>query len=208
MSKKWISLLFNGMIVLFEIFGFLINYAFHGRISFEYYTQDSNLFALITSSLFCYFLISNSPVPTWLKRLKYASTVGLVITFIVVVFVLGPMLHFNYYHLFFPNSLFYHHLICPILSFITFLFFDDLDTLEKIDSIKVLSFTLFYTIVLVPLNYFGIVEGPYPFLMVKNQPILRSLGWIFVIFGTSFLISLSIYYLHFFFQKKKKHDIL
>ncbi|MBO7709255.1 MAG: hypothetical protein J6S83_02220, partial [Lachnospiraceae bacterium] len=41
----------------------------------------------------------------------------------------------------------------------------------------------------VPLNYFRVVEGPYPFLKVHNQPWYMSILWFFAISLVAFGIA-------------------
>ena len=131
-------------------------------------------------------------MPKWLKIFKYATTICLTVTFLVVLFVLAPMYGFNYNYLLLKDGLLYQHLICPILCLISFFFFDDMDKLSLKDNLKGLSFTFIYGIVLVILNILEVVKGPYPFLMVKEQSIFASFIWFIVIDGLAFLISWGI----------------
>lgn len=42
---------------------------------------------------------------------------------------------------------------------------------------------------MVPLNYFRVLEGPYPFLKVHNQPWYMSILWLFAIILVAFGIA-------------------
>ena len=44
-----------------------------------------------------------------------------IVTFIIVMFVLLPMVHFNFRYLLLDGAMFYNHVLCPVLSVITFL---------------------------------------------------------------------------------------
>jgi hypothetical protein len=44
-------------------------------------------------------------------------------------------------------------------------------------------------LVMVPLNYFRVVEGPYPFLKVHNQPWYMSILWFLAISLVAFGIA-------------------
>ena len=121
--------------------------------------------------------------------LKYISTLGLFITFIVVIFILGPMINFNYVYLFFYGTMFLQHLVCPILAIITFIFFDDLKKYSKKDSVYALSFTVFYGVLFVILNLLRVVDGPYPFLKVYDQGVLLSIMWFIIIMSLSYFLS-------------------
>lgn len=188
MNKKRISILLNILIVLLEIIGFVITYVINKKISIEFYTEDSNILALITSSIFVIYMLNKKEIPRWLKLLKYATTICLSVTFIVVIFILAPMYNFNYPYLLFHNSLLYQHLLCPILSIITFIYFDNLGDFSIKDNFTSLSLTLLYAIILIILNILKLVIGPYPFLMVYEQSILISIIWFIIIFTLAYLI--------------------
>ena len=180
MSRKKISLTFNLLIIILEIISFIITYYVNHKISFEYYTEDSNMLALITSSILVIYLVLNKKTPDWLRLLKYSSTICLAVTFFVVIFVLAPMYDFNYNFLLFENALLYQHLLCPILCIITFIFFDELGEYRLKDIFIGLSLTIIYTIILVILNCLDLVVGPYPFLIIKRQSLFMFITWIFM----------------------------
>ena len=192
MNKIKASLLFNVLIVLFEIIGIIETLKINNKISFEYYTEDSNILALISSTLFVIYLIKNKKISRWLQIFKYATTICLSITFIVVLFVLGPMYNFDYSFLLFDRALFFQHLVCPILCFITFISFDYIKPLSVADNFIGLILTLIYSLILIILNLFEIVTGPYPFLMVREQSVSISIAWSISLFVLSYMIALSL----------------
>ena len=193
MKKNRISIIFNILIAIFESIGLYLTFKNNGKFGFEFYTEDSNFLALICSTLYVIFLLKNKDkLPKWLKEFKYISTIGLTITFLVVLFVLMPLYHFNYQFLLFKGSLLYHHLICPILAIISFIFFDDVGKLVMKDTLYGLVLTLIYSVVLVTLNILHIVVGPYPFLMVYSQSLYTSIIWFICLTSFSFLISYAL----------------
>lgn len=187
MNKK--SLIINILLVILEIVGLYMSYYYHNRIAIEYYTVLSNILVLITSLVFSIYLIKKLNIPTWLKILKHTATTSIALTFLVVIFILAPMYNFNYNYMLFYQELILHHLICPILSIITFIFFDNIK-IEKNNIKYGISFTLIYAFIIIILNILKIVIGPYPFLMVYNQPIYMSIIWFILIVGLSYLISI------------------
>lgn len=187
--KRKISLIFNVLIVLFEIIGLILTIGVNKRISFEYYTEDSNILALIISLLFVIFSLNNCKLPKWLKVLKYSSTVCLSVTFFVVLFILTPMYNFNFKYMFFYNSLVFQHLLCPLLSIVTFVFFDDIGEISFKDVFLGLITTLIYSFILIILNIFDVVVGPYPFLMIKKQSIYASIIWFIVLTVLPYIIA-------------------
>ncbi len=186
--KNKISIYLNLLIVILEIIGFIISTSVHKRLAIEYYTEDSNLLALISSLLFVIFLLFKNKIPRWLQLFKYMTTICLTVTFLVVLFILGPMLEFNYEWLFLSEGLLFQHLLCPILSIIVFLYFDDID-LKKRDSIRGLYLTIIYATIIIILNILKIIKGPYPFLYIYEQPIYMSIIWAILIPGFAFIIS-------------------
>lgn len=189
MNKRKMSLLLNVVIVIFEIFALIITIKVNKRIAIEFYTEDSNLLALFSSGLFTLYLLLKKKIPYWLQMLKYITTINLTITFLIVILVLAPMYNFNYMYFLFYNSLIFQHFLCPIISVITFLMFDEMDSLNKKDNIWGLSLTIIYALILIILNLLNIVIGPYPFLMVKTQPVIVSLMWLIIILGLTYLIA-------------------
>ena len=186
--KKKVSLLLNLLIVILEIIGFIISTNVNKRIAIEYYTEDSNILALASSLLFVIFLLSKNKIPRWLQLFKYMTTICLTVTFLVVLFILGPMLEFNYGWLFLSNGLLFQHLLCPILSIIVFIYFDDI-CFKKRDSIRGLYLTIIYATIIIILNILKIIKGPYPFLYIYEQPIYMSIIWAILIPGFAFIIS-------------------
>jgi len=191
MNKK-LSIITNILIVILEIIGLIVTYKTNNRIAIEYYTEDSNILMLISSTLFLVYIFLNKKVPRFIELFKYMTTICVTITFLVVLFILSPMYGFNYIHMFFYNELLFHHLLCPILSFITLVYFDDIGIINKKDTLIGLSLTLIYAVILVILNIFNVVIGPYPFLMIYNQSMYVSIIWFILIFSLVYLISYMI----------------
>lgn len=184
------SLVLNILIVLLEIIGLIVNLSFNKRIGIQFYTTLSNIFVLITSLIFIIYLLNKKDIPKYLKIMKLSSNVCISITFLVVIFVLSPMFNFNYVYMLFHNEFLYYHFLCPILSIIAFIYFDELGDFNKKDSYFGFSFTLVYSIVLATLNILKIVYGPYPFLKVYEQSIIASALWFVLINGLSYLVGI------------------
>lgn len=193
MKKKDISILLNLLVIIFEITGLIISYNNMNRIAIEYYTEDSNLIALVCSTIYLIYMIGKKKIPKWLSKFKYITNINLAITFLVVLFVLIPIDNFRFKAYLIDGTMKYHHLICPILSVYSFIFFDDLCKFNKKDIYFGLIITLIYAIVMIILNIFDLVVGPYPFLMVKNQTILASVFWCITILGFSYIIAFLLF---------------
>lgn len=202
MKKREVSILLNILIILFEIIGFIIIYKNYGGIDYEYYTEDSNILALFSSIIYVFFLLINKKIPKWISVFKYMTTICLSVTFFVVLFVLIPMDNFNFYGLLIKDAFVFQHLICPLLSIITFVFFDNLGEYTKKDTLFGLNLTVIYSIVLSVLNVLGTVRGPYPFLMIREQSLFESVMWYIVMISFAYLIAFSLRKLYFKFNLK------
>ena len=147
-SSRNVSIILNTLIILFEIIGITIYVLNNPYFDLVYYTHDSNLLALITSTIYLFFILRKKELPKWASLLKYTSTLALTITFLIVLFVLIPMDHFNFEFYLFNKAMLYFHLICPILALISFLFFEKHKISGLKDNIRALYYTVIYTIVL------------------------------------------------------------
>ena len=210
MNKKEVSLIcsiiINVVIVILEIIALIIHYGSIGNgIAIQYYTIDSNVLALVSSLLFVIYLFFDKKIPKWLKIFKYITTVSLTITLFVVLLILLPMSNFNYSGLLFSNVMLCHHLLCPILGIITFIFFDDIGDFTTKDSILSLGLTYIYSAITITLNLTGDLIGPYPFLMILDNSILESIFYFVIIYGLSYLISFTLRTLRYKIKKGEKN---
>src|SRR5574344_236264 len=188
-KKDYLALFCNVLIILFETLGIILSAQKHGFSLFQFYTEDSNLFAFLTSILFVSYMVISIQkgklvIPKWVNFMRYVSTLCLTVTFIVVVCILSPMYGIQGYQMMlFYNSMLYHHLLAPIVSFISFVFFETKHTIPKSYVLLSLILTVIYAAVIVLLNILKVVQGPYPFLMVYNQPVYASILWCSGILG-------------------------
>ena len=198
-KKLKVSFFLNTAIFILECIGGYLYFIRSGWNFVQFYTEDSNTLALITCliiAVYEYQMLKGkgTGLPGWVKEMKYISTVCLTLTFLVVIFILIPMqggISSAYFFLL-NGSMLYHHLICPILAFVSFLWFDPLDQLTKKDTLIVLIPTLIYALVLILLNLLQAVDGPYPFLKVYQQPFYMSCIWVIVILGAAYGIAVML----------------
>ena len=204
MRKRKISLYLNIILIILEMIGFWFTIKKNGRLGIEYYTEDSNILATITSILFVGYLLFKKKIPYFLKLLKYFSVIGLTITFIVVLFILAPMYNFNYGFMLFHDELLFHHLLCPLLAIILFLFIDDLEVYSLKDNLLSLSITILYGTILVILNIVKVVDGPYPFLQINNQSIILSILWGLIIITLAYIIAFLLRKMHVYYYRHRE----
>ena len=173
-----------------------------------YYTTDSNLLGAFGCAALavCYIrqLRGGGEIPRWVVIVKYCATCCLVITFLVTAFILTPFLAIDpslygienavsptqaiAAMLFSPCTVF-HHLLCPLTAFISLLLFDRLPYKPGKCLLFALIPTTVYAAVSITLNILRIWHGPYPFLLVHEQPVWMSFVWFVIVFGGAALIS-------------------
>lgn len=187
------AVILNGLLLIAAAAGFASVFR-QGRIGsvFLFFTSDSNLLAGISALCFlgCCLFCRNRPLPRWAGFLRYTATVCLTMTFFVVVLVLAPMTG-GYYRMMIAGEFKFHHLICPVLSFVSFAGFEarEWQVTCRENLLSVLPAAL-YAAVLAVLNVAGKAEGPYPFLRVTQQPVWQSALWAVLLIGLCFLCGL------------------
>ena len=196
------AFILNVIIIVLEIIGIAISYHNGGIKNLVYYTVDSNILALISCVLFVIVMMQGRK-SKFVSMLRYIATVNLALTFTIVVFVFVPMcIPYGYdavAEILYRGAQWSHHLLCPLFSMISFVLFEKSDILfenrhdiEKKNSKIATVFTFAYAIVLVILNICKVVRGPYPFLLVYEQPVWTSVLWfigiVLVAYGYSLLI--------------------
>ena len=92
--------------------------------------------------------------------------------------------------MFFENGGLFLHLLCPLIAFFSFTFFErhEIDNTFK-NNLRAVYFTIIYGVILIALNIQRIVVGPYPFLKIYEQSVLASVIWIIAILGGTILLS-------------------
>lgn len=192
MNKRKIAILLNIIIIIFEIIALIISHKTGGLYNIIYYTQESNILALISSIIILIYLIKNKKFSRILSIFRFISIVSMSVTFLVVIFVLAPMYEFNYYWLLFVGASLYMHLLCPLIGFISFVFFEKHKLNNKKDVLRGIYFTFIYAVIAIVLNVLKVIEGPYPFLYVYKNSLIMSIFYFVLILGSSYLISLGL----------------
>ena len=195
---KITKLVINILIVVLELIGFVLIFKELKFGFLIYYTQCSNLLLLISSCALIYGLIKelkgeklkiNSKLMKLFEIVRYTACLSVFVTILVVLTVLGPIYPTGYYGILIQGSMLFHHLLCPILATISFIVFEKYE-FDSRDVIRSLYFTVLYSIILVTLNIAKVVDGPYPFLRVTDQPLITSLLYFIGIVGGSVVLSL------------------
>lgn len=150
---------------------------------FAFYTQLSNAGALVSSVLFLLTKGSRFSVCA-----RYLGTCMLLMTLFVTLCILVPM-GAGFKKMMFSGNCLYHHTLCPVLSFVSYVFFEPHASVWLLPTLV----TLAYGIILMILNAKGKVDGPYPFFRVRHQSRKATVLWtaalFIVISGISILLS-------------------
>lgn len=196
------SLCVNLLIVVLEIIGMVISLARMGVGLLQFYTQDSNLIAMaaclaLAVQQLLYLRGRRGAPARWALVFKYVAVSLLMVTFLVVVFVLAPSFGKSGYSvMLFDGAMLYHHTLCPLLALLSFLLFERQGILVRRDALTALIPTALYALVTLTLNLLRVMDGPYPFLKVYEQPIYMSIVWFIVILGGAYAIARLIRWVH------------
>ena len=148
--------------------------------TFQYYTQLSNLFLMITAIINIVFAAKvlagkRKTIPHFANILSYSAICTTTVTLLVVLFVLSWMVG-DLVWILTSGSMIFTHTLCPILAIIMFVCLAP-ERLKKSDALLALMPTVAYAIVAMAMNIAHLWYGPYPFLLVYNQPIWASVAW-------------------------------
>ncbi len=193
-KRKMTSLFLNIIIVVMELIGTSISIKESGISLFQFYTVDSNILMLIASAVFAIYTVrslkDDSALPQWVKTLKYMATCCLTVTFVVVICVLAPTMGaIGYQMMLLHGSMLYHHLICPMLALTSFIFLEEGPPSERKYRLFALTPPILYAAVAVTLNIAKVMDGPYPFLHVYEQPVYMSIIWFAAILGGAYFMA-------------------
>ena len=172
----------NLVIICLEIMGIIMRAIVSSRTWFDYYTVDSNLLAMLAAAVYVYYTVKGKELPHWAEIMKLSAVVALVITFLVCIFVLAPIYPGGFVAIMFGEHMLFMHTLCPLLLFTSFIVFEN-NKLSNKDIPAAMIYTLAYAVIMLILNIAKVVIGPYPFLMVYNQPVWASILWCIGILG-------------------------
>ena len=197
------------MLVVMELIVFNYTFGVHdGLKMFIYYTNSSNFLCLLVSALFTVFMLpalskgrtsgfvstymmqhykGTSEMPGWITLIRYISTCCLMLTFIVVLLVLGPKE--GYEDQLLKGVHLINHVIAPILSLMSFLFLETAEPLPKKAPFYAVMPTVIYAVILICMNAARLTSGPYFFLKVHDQPFVNTVLWTIVLLGGNYFIS-------------------
>lgn len=160
------------IIIIMETGSLLTSWAQSGAKLFRYYTQDSNILALIVSiiclaqNIAC--LKRGTKMPGWTRRLRYISACCLAVTLLVAGLLLSPMDEGGFAAFMLEGKYLYLHTLCPIIMIVQ-LYLHAGPRMREKDALAALIPTIIYGVISLMLNAAGAYSGPYPFLRIREQ---------------------------------------
>ena len=199
--RRLLSIALNLFIVWAEPIALPMSWDWGKEQMFIFYTEDSNILSacicamVAVGQLVCIF--TGRELPRWLHTLKYIATCCLTMTFLTVVFVLGPMYEDGngWYIMLFTGSMLYHHFLDPVLAILSLVLFERLPRLPLGQVWWALVPTILYGLYDLHGNITGAIDGPYPFMRVYDQTIQETLMWFAIILVTNLLYAFLLWWL-------------
>ena len=158
----------NVIIVVLEIIALIHDCMVFGPALIKWYTIDSNVLQMVVSALVVYCCLKGREIPGCITALHFISAVGLTITFLIAAFVLAPEGGIHYY--FIDNVAPINHLIGPALSVVSLLFLEKTQKQSLCIVLWPAAVSLLYGAICLVLNACRVLDGPYFFLQVHEQP--------------------------------------
>ena len=139
------------------------DYTVRGATIFLLFTYQSNLLMLIPSALLVICDIrllcgKASGIPNFVLVLKLAFTVGVAITFLVVLFFLAPINEHGFFASY-ANSNVFFHLLLPLFAIVSFVFFEPAESIKFFHLFASLAHTTAYMTVYTVFVSFHLVDG-------------------------------------------------
>ena len=193
--KKTLSIISNLSIAIMEFFALNHRYVACDRWGmFKMYTQNSNILLFICSTIFVIIsivcLLFKTQLPKFVKVLRYISTCTITLTMIIIyIYVFAITNPYQTERLFVWPMLGMHTLF-PIISIVSFVFFEEKFKISFKQTFIAFIPTVIYGCVLTTLNICKVVNGPYFFFEVYNQPVYMSILWFCIIMMSAFIICL------------------
>ena len=207
MNKKvWITnIVVNSLVVALTIVAVLLMFFGDPNVlassrwsAFKYFTVQSNVFAALASLLSLIYLIfkRKEEYPGWITVIKLVSTVGVAITFFVVIIYLGPI--YTYPLLFQKANLFLHGII-PVLAMLAICLTEPKMklrfTMNLYSMLPVTIYGIAYLINVAANNDYGNYHGA-DWYAFGTYGLGIGFLCLFIIIALSFGLSVGFYFLH------------
>lgn len=171
-KRRKVMLALDILLILMELLALTVSWMESGARIFRYYTQDSNLLALMVSALCLAKNLScirrGTGMPGWTRKLRYLAASCLMMTLLVSAFLLVPVEGRGFSAFMLEGKYLYLHTLCPLLMLLQ-LFLHAGPGLGEGDALAALVPTIIYGAVSLMMNAAQVYSGPYPFLRIREQ---------------------------------------
>lgn len=158
-------------ILLIVLAGLGLYFSIVDKNAFLYYSDNAGMFALSSSIIYVIIVLAKKEPNFLCLALRYVSTTCLVLT-LVGTFYVATTTGENYLDSFIKGSHLFNNLLCPIVSFVSFTLFEGDRRLNKKKTIwYALIPTVIYGIIMLVCNLTNTFTGPYPFMMINDNPV-------------------------------------
>lgn len=158
-------------ILLIVLAGLGLYFSIVDKNAFLYYSDNAGMFALSSSIIYVIIVLAKKEPNFLCLALRYVSTACLVLT-LVGTFYVATTTGENYLDSFIKGSHLFNNLLCPIVSFVSFTLFEGDRRLNKKKTIwYALIPTVIYGIIMLVCNVSNTFTGPYPFMMINDNPV-------------------------------------
>ena len=158
-------------ILLIVLAGLGLYFSIVDKNAFLYYSDNVGMFALSSSIIYVIIVLAKKEPNFLCLALRYVSTACLVLT-LVGTFYVATTTGENYLDSFIKGSHLFNNLLCPIVSFVSFTIFEGDRRLNKKKTIwYALIPTVIYGIIMLVCNVSNTFTGPYPFMMINDNPV-------------------------------------
>ena len=156
--------------------------------AFLYYSDNVGMFALSSSIIYVIIVLAKKEPNFLCLALRYVSTACLVLT-LVGTFYVATTTGENYLDSFIKGSHLFNNLLCPIVSFVSFTMFEGDRRLNKKKTIwYALIPTVIYGIIMLVCNVSNTFTGPYPFMMINDNPVYVTMIVVIVTIVLNYVI--------------------
>ena len=191
-----LALILNAILFFIGPIGLFYSGSTHKAGLFQFYTQDSNIFAFLLSGITAAFLLRKllrkKELPQWVRFLKYTSVCCISVTFCIVMFLFIPVLAVNgqdFTFLLVGGSAFWYHILCPVLTMAGYILLEGFPAMPFRWTVFSLVPTAIYAFITILLNALYVLHGPYPFLYVHEQSVFMSVFWVASIHAAAYVLS-------------------
>ena len=195
-KKELFSFFANATIVFMELIGVILSLKRRGVGAFLFYTENVNYFTLLVSLWFVLEYLIKQKTSKIVNCFRFISSVCLAVTFVMVTTILIPMFPESFMFMMFEDSNLYQHFLCPTISILSLILFENKNKLHKTNIIFALIPTLVYGIVMVTLNLLKVIAGPYPFFYLYQIRWYLSIPWLIGVLLIVVAIDLFVFWLH------------